>query len=62
VVAVSLKKNAEFAQLPLQVQSTHEDARASADDCKIKHDGSVVSGGPVLRNYRSTKQSQEKHF
>ncbi len=53
---------AQFAQLPLQVPSTHEAARAPADDCKIKHDDSVVSGGPVLRNYRSTKRSQEKHF
>ena len=53
---------AQLAQLPLQVPSTHEAARAAADDCKIKHVCSVVSGGPVLRNYRSTKRPRKALF
>jgi hypothetical protein len=36
-----------FAELPLQIPSAHQPARAAAYDCKIKHNGSVVSGAPV---------------
>ena len=37
---------AKFAQLPFQVPGTHQPARAAANDCKIKHVNSVVSGRP----------------
>jgi hypothetical protein len=40
---------AEVAQLPLQIPGAHQPAGAAANDCKIKHVCSVVSGRAAKR-------------
>jgi hypothetical protein len=47
VARLEQRNAAQIAQLPFQVPGAHQPAGAAANDCKIKHLNSAVSGAPL---------------